>query len=65
MTTYFAHERNEGTLICRFDDDNSSKEKEKFQYAIVENSVLIGIRPDKPYKRLFRGAIPVLYQDVH
>ena len=36
-----------GTLICRFDDTNPSKEKEEFQDAIVEDLALMGIRPDK------------------
>lgn len=36
-----------GTLICRFDDTNPSKEKEEFQDAIVEDLALMGIKPDK------------------
>lgn len=37
----------QGTLICRFDDTNPSKEKEEFQNAIVEDLALMGIKPDK------------------
>ncbi|KAI4141010.1 MAG: hypothetical protein LQ341_003641, partial [Variospora aurantia] len=37
----------QGTLICRFDDTNPSKEKEEFQDAIVEDLALMGIKPDK------------------
>lgn len=37
----------QGTLICRFDDTNPSKEREEFQDAIVEDLALMGIKPDK------------------
>ena len=47
LNDYFAHEKYQGTLICRFDDTNPSKEKEEFQDAIVEDLALMGIRPDK------------------
>lgn len=47
LNDYFAHEKYKGTLICRFDDTNPSKEKEEFQDAIVEDLALMGIRPDK------------------
>jgi len=46
LNDYFAHEKYKGTLICRFDDTNPSKEKEEFQDAIVEDLALMGIRPD-------------------
>ena len=47
LNDYFAHEMYQGTLICRFDDTNPSKEKEEFQDAIVEDLALMGIKPDK------------------
>jgi len=47
LNDYFAHEKYQGTLLCRFDDTNPSKEKEEFQDAIVEDLALMGIRPDK------------------
>ena len=47
LNDYFAHEAYKGTLICRFDDTNPSKEKEEFQDAIVQDLALMGIQPDK------------------
>ena len=47
LNDFFAHEKYQGTMICRFDDTNPSKEKEEFQDAIVEDLSLMGIRPDK------------------
>ncbi|KAL8767941.1 MAG: hypothetical protein Q9209_005729 [Squamulea sp. 1 TL-2023] len=47
LNHYFAHEMYKGTLICRFDDTNPSKEKEEFQDAIVEDLALMGVKPDK------------------
>jgi glutamyl-tRNA synthetase len=47
LNDYFAHEAYKGTMICRFDDTNPTKEKEEFQDAIVEDLALMGIRPDK------------------
>ncbi|MCJ1275927.1 hypothetical protein MMC21_003732 [Puttea exsequens] len=47
LNDYFAHEKYSGTLLCRFDDTNPSKEKEEFQDAIVEDLALMGIRPDR------------------
>ncbi|KAL8727578.1 MAG: hypothetical protein Q9166_005984 [cf. Caloplaca sp. 2 TL-2023] len=47
LNDYFAHEMYKGTLICRFDDTNPSKEKTEFQDAIVEDLALMGIKPDK------------------
>ena len=47
LNDYFAHEAYKGTLICRFDDTNPSKEKEEFEDAIIEDLALMGIKPDK------------------
>lgn len=47
LNDYFAHEKYSGTLLCRFDDTNPSKEKEEFQDAIVEDLALMGIHPDR------------------
>lgn len=47
LNDYFAHEKYNGTLLCRFDDTNPTKEKGEFQDAIVEDLALMGIRPDK------------------
>ncbi|MCJ1370026.1 hypothetical protein MMC20_001238 [Loxospora ochrophaea] len=47
LNDYFAHEKYKGTLICRFDDTNPSKEKEEFQDAIRDDLTLMGITPDK------------------
>ncbi|MCJ1398874.1 hypothetical protein MMC11_002075 [Xylographa trunciseda] len=47
LNDYFAHEAYKGTLICRFDDTNPSKEKEEFQDAIVQDLALMGIVPDR------------------
>ncbi|KAI4094523.1 MAG: hypothetical protein LQ339_007484 [Xanthoria mediterranea] len=47
LNDYFAHEMYKGTMICRFDDTNPSKEKEEFQQSIVEDLALMGIKPDK------------------
>ena len=47
LNDYFAHEKYKGTLLCRFDDTNPTKEKEEYHDAIVEDLALMGIRPDK------------------
>ncbi|KAI9740346.1 MAG: hypothetical protein M1834_004925 [Cirrosporium novae-zelandiae] len=47
LNDYFAHEKYKGTLICRFDDTNPTKEKMEFQDAIIEDLALMGIKPDK------------------
>ncbi|EPE36713.1 Nucleotidylyl transferase [Glarea lozoyensis ATCC 20868] len=46
LNDYFAH-KSSGTLICRFDDTNPSKEKMEFQDAILEDLGLMEIVPDK------------------
>ncbi|KAI5295786.1 hypothetical protein KEM52_000220 [Ascosphaera acerosa] len=47
LNDYFAHEAFKGTLICRFDDTNPSKEKEEFEESIKHDLALLGIFPDK------------------
>ncbi|KZZ93466.1 glutamyl-tRNA synthetase [Ascosphaera apis ARSEF 7405] len=47
LNDYFAHEQFKGTLICRFDDTNPSKEKEEFEESIKHDLALLGIFPDK------------------
>ena len=47
LNDYFAHEKYKGTMICRFDDTNPSKESAEFQDAILEDLALMGIKPDK------------------
>ena len=47
LNDFFAHEKYQGKLICRFDDTNPSKEKEEYQDAIVEDLALMEIHPDK------------------
>ena len=48
LNDYFAHEAKPGgTLICRFDDTNPSKEKLEFQDAIIKDLQLMGITPDR------------------
>lgn len=47
MNDYFAHEKYKGTLLCRFDDTNPTKEKEEYHDAIVKDLALMGIRPDR------------------
>ena len=66
LNDYFAHEKYKGTLICRFDDTNPTKEKEEFQDAIVEDLALMGIKPDKTsyssdyFKDMYRYCITML-----
>ncbi|PGH05301.1 glutamate-tRNA ligase [Blastomyces parvus] len=46
LNDYFAHKQ-AGTLICRFDDTNPSKETAEFQDSILHDLSLIGVIPDK------------------
>ncbi|KAI8843356.1 tRNA synthetases class I, catalytic domain-containing protein [Chytriomyces cf. hyalinus JEL632] len=46
LNEYFAR-KYEGTMICRFDDTNPSKEKSEFEETIMEDLVLLGIKPDR------------------
>ena len=48
LNDYFAHiQYPGGTMILRFDDTNTEKEKEEYQDAIMEDIALLGIKPDK------------------
>ena len=48
LNDYFAHHNGQrGTLICRFDDTNPSKESMEFQDAIVEDLKLLQIYADR------------------
>ncbi|KAF4633511.1 hypothetical protein G7Y89_g4595 [Cudoniella acicularis] len=43
----FPHELYKGTLLFRYDDTNSTKEKQEYQDSITEDMALLGIKPDK------------------
>lgn len=68
LNDYFAHEEYKGTMLCRFDDTNPSKEKEEFQDAIVEDLALMGIKPDKTsytsdyFEELYQYCIALIKQ---
>ncbi|PWY71813.1 glutamyl-tRNA synthetase [Aspergillus sclerotioniger CBS 115572] len=49
LNSYFAHEygARRGTLICRFDDTNPSKESQEFQHSILHDLSLLGVVPDR------------------
>lgn len=47
LNDYFAHEQYKGTLLCRFDDTNPTKENQEFQDAIKHDLALLGVYPDK------------------
>ncbi|KKZ64804.1 glutamyl-tRNA synthetase [[Emmonsia] crescens] len=47
LNDYFAHKKPGGTLLCRFDDTNPSKETAEFQDAILHDLGLLGITPEK------------------
>ncbi|PYI09636.1 glutamyl-tRNA synthetase [Aspergillus sclerotiicarbonarius CBS 121057] len=49
LNSYFAHEYGprRGTLICRFDDTNPSKESQEFQDSILYDLSLLGVVPDR------------------
>jgi glutamyl-tRNA synthetase len=47
LNDYFAHKNSGGTLICRFDDTNPSKESMEFQDAILSDLAVLGITPDR------------------
>ncbi|KAL9609511.1 MAG: hypothetical protein Q9167_005729 [Letrouitia subvulpina] len=47
LNDYFAHQKSDGTLICRFDDTNPTKESQEFQDSILTDLALMDIRPDR------------------
>ena len=47
LNDYFAHTKYKGTLICRFDDTNPSRESNTFQNAILEDLSTMEICPDR------------------
>lgn len=47
LNDMLAHDQPHGTLICRFDDTNPSKESEEFQDAIMQDLNTLGVRPDR------------------
>lgn len=47
LNDYFAHEQSKGTLLCRFDDTNPTKENQEFEDAIQYDLSLLGIYPDR------------------
>ncbi|KAK2761292.1 hypothetical protein FQN54_001814 [Arachnomyces sp. PD_36] len=47
LNDHFAHRKDGGTMICRFDDTNPSKETAEFEESILKDLDLLGITPDK------------------
>ncbi|KAI4158344.1 MAG: hypothetical protein LQ342_007513 [Letrouitia transgressa] len=47
LNDYFAHQKSDGTLICRFDDTNPTKESQEFQDSILTDLALMDIHPDR------------------
>ena len=47
LNDHFAHEKSDGTLICRFDDTNPSKESQEYQDTILADLELMKIHPNK------------------
>ncbi|EFR02332.1 glutamyl-tRNA synthetase [Nannizzia gypsea CBS 118893] len=47
LNDFFAHKQSGGTMICRFDDTNPSKENAEFQDSILHDLQLLGITPDR------------------
>jgi glutamyl-tRNA synthetase len=65
LNDYFAHKGN-GTLICRFDDTNPSKESMEFQDAILEDLKMMAIIPEKTsyssdhFQKMYEYAIQLI-----
>jgi len=47
LNDFFAHEKSSGTLICRFDDTNPSKESQEFEDSIINDLAMMKIYPDR------------------
>lgn len=66
LNDYFAHQNPGGTLICRFDDTNPSKQSMEFQDAILDDLKLIGIIPEKStyssdyFKEMYEYALKLI-----
>jgi glutamyl-tRNA synthetase len=65
LNDYFAHKDN-GTLICRFDDTNPSNESMEFQDAILEDLKMMAIIPEKTsyssdyFQKMYEYAIQLI-----
>lgn len=70
LNDYFAHEylgsESRGVLICRFDDTNPSKESAEFQDSILQDMVLLGVRPDRIsyssdyFQQMYEGCVKLI-----
>lgn len=47
LNEFFAHGKGDGSLICRFDDTNPSKESQEFEDSITADLEMMEIHPDK------------------
>lgn len=47
LNEFFAHEKGDGTLICRFDDTNPSKESQEFEDSITADLEMMEIHFDR------------------
>lgn len=47
LNDFFAHDKDGGTLICRFDDTNPSKESQEFEDSITGDLEMMKIYPDR------------------
>lgn len=47
LNDMLAHDQPNGTMICRFDDTNPSKESKEFQDTILEGLSALGVKPDR------------------
>ena len=47
LNEFFAHGKGDGTLFCRFDDTNPSKESQEFKDSIIDDLEMMKIHPDR------------------